>query len=59
MGLPLMTHKFDLIWVIVDRHSKSTHLILINTRYQVEKYAEIYIAHVLCLLGMSKTIISN
>jgi hypothetical protein len=48
VGLPLTTHKFDSIWVIVDRLTKSAHFIPISTKYRVEKYAEIYIAHVLC-----------
>jgi hypothetical protein len=43
MGLPMMASKFDSIWVIVDRLSKSVHFIPINTTYRVEKYAEIYI----------------
>jgi hypothetical protein len=38
-----MARKFDSIWVIVDRLSKSVHFIPINTTYRVEKYAEIYI----------------
>jgi hypothetical protein len=32
-GLPLTACKFNLIWVIVDRHSKSAHLILVHTNY--------------------------
>jgi hypothetical protein len=59
MGLPLMTPKFDSIWVIVDRLTKSARFIPINTKYRVEKYIEIYITHVLCLHGVPKTIISN
>jgi hypothetical protein len=59
VGLPMMARKFDLIWVIVDRLTKSSHLIPVNTKYQVEKYAEIYIARVLCLHGVPKTIISD
>jgi transposase InsO family protein len=43
----------------VDRLSKSAHFIPINTTYRVEKYVEIYIAHVLCLHGVPKTIISD
>jgi hypothetical protein len=57
--LPLTARKFDLIWVIVDRLTKSAHFILINTTYKVQKYAEIYIAHVLCLHGVLKTTISD
>jgi hypothetical protein len=59
VGLPMMAHKFDSIWVIVDRLSKSTPFIPVNTKYQVEKYAEIYIARMICLHRVSKTIISN
>jgi hypothetical protein len=59
VGLPMTARKFDSIWVIVDRLSKSVHFIPINTKYRVEKYAEIYIAHVICLLEVLKTIISD
>jgi hypothetical protein len=59
VGLPLTTWKFDSIWVIVDRLTKSAHFIPIHTKYQVEKYVEIYIAHVLCLHGVPKMIISD
>jgi hypothetical protein len=59
VGLPLMARKFDSIWVIVDRLSKSTHFILVHTNYNVQKYAGIYIARVLCLHGVLKMIISD
>jgi transposase InsO family protein len=57
VGLPMTAHKFDLIWVIVDRLSKSTHFIPIRTRYDAQKYTKNYIAHVLCLHRVSKMII--
>jgi hypothetical protein len=59
VGLLLTAYKFNSIWVIVDRLSKSAHFIPINTAYRVEKYAKIYIARVLYLHGVSKTIISD
>jgi hypothetical protein len=52
VGLPMTACKFDLIWVIVDRLSKSAHFIPVNTKYRVEKYVEIYMARVLCLHGV-------
>jgi hypothetical protein len=55
VGLPLTAHKYNLIWVIVDRLTKSAHFIPMNTNYNIQKYAEIYIAHVLCLHGVPKT----
>jgi hypothetical protein len=59
VGLPLTTRKFDSIWVIVDRLSKSTHFIPVHTHYDARRYVEIYIAHVLCLHEVPKTIISD
>jgi hypothetical protein len=58
VGFPLTARKFDSIWVIVDRLTKSAHFIPIHTKYRV-KYAEIYIAHVLCVHGVLKMIISD
>jgi hypothetical protein len=49
MGLPMTTRKFHSILVMVDRLSKSTHFIPVHTNYNVQKYARIYITHVLCL----------
>jgi hypothetical protein len=59
VGLPLIAHKFDLIWVIVDWFTISTHFIPIHTKYKAEKYAEIYITRVLCLHGVPKIIVSD
>jgi transposase InsO family protein len=59
VGLPLTARKFDSIWVIVDRLSKFDHFIPVQTRYDAQKYVEIYIAHVLCLHGVPKMIISD
>jgi hypothetical protein len=59
VGLPLTGRKFSSIWVIVDRLSKSAHLIPVHTRYDVQRYAEIYIAHMLCLHGVPKMIMSD
>jgi hypothetical protein len=59
VGLPLTARKFDSIWVIVDRLTKSTHFIPVHTNYNVQKYAGIYIAHMLCLHGVPKSIISD
>jgi hypothetical protein len=59
VGLPLTICKFDLIWVIMDRLTKYAYFIPVHTKYRVEKYAEIYIAHVLCLHEVPKMIISD
>jgi hypothetical protein len=59
VGLPLTALKFHSIWVIVDQLTKPSHFIHVHTKYRVEKYAKIYIAHVLCLHRVPKTIISD
>jgi hypothetical protein len=59
VGLPLTARKCNLIWVIVDRLTKYAHFIPVNTNYNVQKYAEIHIARVLCLHGVPKMIISD
>jgi hypothetical protein len=35
VGLPLTAQKFDSIWVIIDRLSKSAHFIPVHTNYNV------------------------
>jgi hypothetical protein len=59
VGLPLTARKFDLIWIIMDQLSKSTHFIPIHTNYNVQKYVGLNIPHVLCLHRVPKTIISD
>jgi hypothetical protein len=59
VGIPLTAHKFNSIWVIMDRLTISAHFIPINTNYNALKYVKIYIAHVLCLHGVSKIIVSD
>jgi hypothetical protein len=59
MCLPMTGCKFDSIWVIMDRLSKYVHFIPVHTHYDVQRYVEIYIAHVLCLHGVLKMIISD
>jgi hypothetical protein len=59
VGVPLSARKFDSIWVIVDWFTKSAHFIIVHTNYKAEKYVELYIARIKCLLGVPKTIISD
>jgi hypothetical protein len=59
VGLLLTARKHNLIWVIVDRLTKSAHFIPVNTNYNVQKYAKIYIARMLCLHEVPKMIISD
>jgi hypothetical protein len=59
MGLPKTTKGFDSIWVIIDRLTKIAHFLPIKTSYLVITYAQIYIARILSLHGVPKTIVSE
>ena len=59
VGLPHTSTGFDSIWVIVDRLTKSTHFIPVDTRYTARKYAEIYFDQIVTLHGVPLTIISD
>ena len=56
--LPRTLKKFDAIWVIVDRLTKSAHFIPVCTTYSSERLAGIYIREIVCLHGFSVSIIS-
>jgi hypothetical protein len=59
VGLPRTTKGFDSIWVIVDRLTKITHFLPVKVKYTVATYAELYIACILSLHGIPKTIVSD
>jgi hypothetical protein len=59
VGLPKTQNGYDSIWVIVDHLSKVAHFILVKTTYKGSKLAELYIARILCLNGVSKKIVSD
>jgi transposase InsO family protein len=57
--LPKTSKGFDSIWVIVDRLTKLAHFLLVKTDLPPLAYAKIYIARILSLHGVSKTIVSD
>ena len=59
VGLPRTIQKFDSIWVIVDRLTKSAHFLPINIRYSLEKLTELYIKEIVRLNGISSSIVSD
>ena len=58
-SLPKTSSGYDSIWVIIDRLTKSAHFLLVKVTYPVFKYAELYLARIVCLLGVPKTIVSD
>ena len=59
VGLPRTLRKFDAVWVIVDRLTKSAHFIPIVTTYTSERLAQIYIQEIVRLHGVPISIISD
>jgi hypothetical protein len=59
MGLPRTAKGFDSIWVIIDRFTKIAHFLPVKVKYLVIAYAELYIACILSLHGIPKTIESD
>jgi hypothetical protein len=59
VGLPKTAKGFASIWVIIDRLTKIAHFLPVKTKYPVLAYAELYIARILSLHGVPKTIVSD
>ena len=59
VGIPKTLGKFDSIWVIIDRLSKSAHFIPVKMTYNAEKLAKLYISGIVRLHGVPLSIISD
>jgi hypothetical protein len=59
VGLPRTTKGFDSIWLIIDRLTKIAHFLPVKVKYTVATYVELYIAYILSLYGVPKTIVSD
>lgn len=49
VGFPYTRRQCGLIWIIVDRMMKSTHLVPINVLYSVENGAKLYLGEMVRL----------
>ena len=58
VGLPLIGRKHDLVWIVVDRLTKSTHFLPVRNDYSLDKLAELYISEIVRLHGIPISIIS-
>jgi hypothetical protein len=59
VGLPRTTKGYDAIWVIIDRLMEIAHFLPVKTDHPVTVYAQLYIARILSLHGVRKTIVSD
>ncbi|CAN6454199.1 unnamed protein product [Victoria cruziana] len=59
MGLPRTQRKHNVIWVIVDRLSKSAHFLAIRASMPLENLADLYISEIVRLHGIPRAIVSD
>nr|GEZ06464.1 transposon Ty3-G Gag-Pol polyprotein [Tanacetum cinerariifolium] len=59
VGLPRTPSGYDLIWVIVDRLTKSAHFLLMKTTDSMEKLTQLYLKEIVCRHRVPISIISD
>ena len=57
IGLPSSRHHLDLIWVVVDRLTKSAQFLPVHISYTAEDYARLYIREFVKFHGVPLSII--
>jgi hypothetical protein len=58
-GLPMTKKNKDMIWVIMDRFTKSAQFIVVNQKGKGEKLIDIYVKEVVSKHGVPKKIVSD
>ena len=56
-GLPQTQRQHDVIWVIVDRLTKSAHFFPVNVEDSLEKLAQLYVDEIVRLHGVPFSIV--
>ncbi|KAL4016708.1 hypothetical protein IC575_024365 [Cucumis melo] len=58
-GLPRTLRGFTMIWVVVDRLTKSAHFVLDKSTYTASKWAQFYMSEIVRLHGVPVSIVSD
>ncbi|MDV3187742.1 MAG: hypothetical protein Q8836_02500 [Sweet potato little leaf phytoplasma] len=58
-GLPRTAKGYTVIWVIIDRFTKSAHFLHGKPTYTVENWAQLYMTEIVKLHGVSVSIVSD
>jgi hypothetical protein len=58
-GLPMTKRRKDMIWVIVDRLTKSAHFIAVNQKDDAAKLIDVYVKEIVSKHGVPKKIVSD
>ncbi|KAA0048561.1 ty3-gypsy retrotransposon protein [Cucumis melo var. makuwa] len=58
-GLPRTLRGFTMIWIVIDRLTKSAHFISRKSTYTASKCAQLYLTEIVRLHGVPVSIVSN
>ena len=58
-GFPLTQQKYDYVWVIIDKLTKSAHFLLVRMDYSMDQLAELYVNEIVRLHGVPLSIVSD
>ncbi|KAL4023074.1 hypothetical protein IC575_016822 [Cucumis melo] len=58
-GLPRTLRGFTVIWVVVDRLTKSAHFVPCKSTYTASKWAQLYMSEIVRLHGVPVSIVSD
>ena len=56
---PRTQRRHDVIWVIVDQLTKSTHFLVMWITFTLEEFCHLYICEIVQLHGVSVSIVSD
>ena len=59
LGLPRTQKRYNSIWVIIDRLTKSAHFLPLKRTLNMDQYAELYISEIVRLHGVPLSIVSD
>lgn len=59
MSIPKTQRKYDAVWVIIDRFTKSAHFLPIRETSSLEKLAKLYVSEIVRLHGVPVSIVSD
>src|SRR6266542_4192133 len=59
VGLPRTLKGNDSIWVVIDRLTKTAHFLPVRTDFSARRYADLYVARIVSLHGVPRTITSD
>ena len=57
--LPRTPRRHDVVWVIVDRLTKSAHFLVVRMTFTLEDFCQLYIREIVHLHGVPVSIVSN